>query len=346
MMKMRRRIISDANTKRLRFYNKLKIAIICSVLILACLLPPLLVETIYYLRVIVAIWINAIVALGLNFCVGVCGQISLGQAAFVGTSAYVLAILVTKQGAPWILAILVSLISVVFLGLAVGLVSTRLRGPYLAIVTLAFNLVFVIVLTNELNITGGPFGIRVNPPQVLGLTIDVKLMYFLAFGCLIALYQLGRVVYFSKIGRGFRATRDDELAARVMGINTVMTKTQAFMISAIYAGIAGVLQTLTYRFIAPTSFTVIQSFRYLAMVVIGGMGYLPGSIVGAAIVTVVPELFRGLAGFWDIILGSTILAILLFFPKGAGFFPEYFKSLIARSKVEERWTGEIDISDI
>ena len=163
----------------------------------------------------------------------------------------------------------------------------------------------------------------------------------MAFVCLLVLYQLARVIYHSKIGRSFRATRDDELAARIMGINTVKAKVQACMLCALFAGIAGVLQLFTFKFIAPTSFTYLQSFRYLAMIVVGGLGSLPGSVAGAAVITVVPEFFRMWPGLWDVILGATILAVLLFFPKGLGFFVEYISKLVARVKVEERWTGEI-----
>jgi len=306
-------------------------------------LPPQFLASPYYLRLINFAWINAIIALGLNMAVGIAGQINLGQAAFVGLSAYITAILIKHVGWTWLSSGVAGVVGTVVAGMGVGWVSNRLRGPYLAIVTLGFNLVFQILLLNEVSLTGGPMGLRIKAPQVFGATINLQITYILVFGALIFIYILYRLIYYSKIGRNFRATRDDEIVARIMGVNTVQAKVQACMLSALCAGVGGVLFLLNYLFIAPAAFTPVQSFRYLAMVVIGGLGNLLGSVLGALVITFVPEFLRMWPGLWDVVLGGSILLILLLFPKGLGFFLEYLSSLFSQKKIEERWTGQIGL---
>lgn len=304
-------------------------------------LPAQLLQSPYYLRLITFAWINAVIALGLNMAVGVAGQINLGQAALVGVSAYVTAMFIRLAGWAWLPSAVVGVAAAVSTGMALGWVSNRLRGPYLAIVTLGANVVFQLLLFNEVDLTGGPMGLRVSAPQVFGTRVSAPAVYMIVFGCLVLLYALCRLVYHSKLGRNFRATRDDETVARIMGINTVRAKVQACMLCGLCAGLGGVLFLLSYRFIAPAEFAPTQSFRYLAMVVIGGLGNLPGAILGALVVTLVPEFLRMWPGLWDVVLGSSILVVLLLFPKGLGFISEYLGALLSKKSVEQRWTGEI-----
>jgi len=304
-------------------------------------LPPTFLSSPYYLRLVSFGWINAIIALGLNMAVGVAGQINLGQAAFVGLSAYVTAMLIKLVGWTWLPSAVAGIVGTVVAGTAVGWVSNRLRGPYLAIVTLGFNLVFQILLLTQVDFTGGPMGLRVKAPEIFGVKMNMQAIYIVLFGFFILIYMLCRLIYYSKIGRNFRATRDDEIVARIMGVNTVRAKVQACMFSAFCAGVAGVLFLLNYLFIAPAAFTPMQSFRYLAMVVIGGLGNLLGSVLGALVITFIPEFLRVWPGLWDVVLGGSILLVLLLFPKGLGFFGEYLSTLFSQKKIEQRWTGQI-----
>ena len=182
---------------------------------------------------------------------------------------------------------------------------------------------------------------RASVPRAFGAALDVRAVYYIALGALLIVLLLGRMVYHSKLGRSFRAVRDDEVVAGLMGVNTVQTKIWACIICALYGGVGGILYLLTFRFVAPSEFTALQSFRYLAMVTIGGLGNLGGSVLGAFAVTIVPEFLRFLHGCWDIILGTSIIATLLLFPRGLGFIVEYLSQLLTRREVEERWTGEI-----
>jgi len=324
------------------------VALSVAALVLLALLPNW-VRTDYHLRVIVYAMVASVGAVGLNFAVGIAGQINLGQAVFVGIGAYVLAILTQRLNAPWIPSVIAALLASGVLGAAFGWVSNRLRGPYLAITTLAANLIFFLVVSHEVWLTGGPMGVRVpraNVPQIFGATLrDVTIVYYIVLGALLVLLLVGSMVYHSKVGRSFRAVRDDEVVAALMGVNTVQTKVWACTICALYGGVAGVLYFLTFRFVAPSEFTALQSFRYLAMITIGGLGNLSGSVLGAFAVTLVPEFLRVLQGYWDIILGVSIIGTLFLFPKGLGFATEYLSHLVSRKEVEERWTGEFQFPE-
>lgn len=325
----------------------LTIVLLGGILVAVCFLPHW-IQTEYYLRVIVYAMVNSIIGIGLNFAVGVAGQINLGQAVFVGVGAYVLAILTQRLNAPWVASVAAALLTAALLGTVLGWASNRLRGPYLAVTTLATNLIFYLVASHEVWLTGGPMGVRIpraNVPRVFGAALDVKNVYYVVLGALLILFILGTLVYQSKVGRSFRAVRDDETVAALMGVNTVKTKMWACTICALYGGVGGVLYVLTFRFVAPSEFTALQSFRYLAMITIGGLGNLSGSILGAFAVTLVPEFLRFVQGYWDIILGVSIIGVLLLFPKGLGFVGDYLSHLLSRREVEARWTGEFQFPE-
>ncbi len=318
----------------------------CALLVALCCIAPQWIRVDYYLRLVIYAMINSVIALGLNFVVGIAGQINLGQAVFVGVGAYALAMLTQRAAAPWIPSVLAALLSSAGLGMALGWMSNRLRGPYLAVTTLAANVIFYLVASHEVWLTGGPMGIRVpwgKVPRLFGTVLDVRAVYYVVLTALLVLFMVGRLIYHSKLGRSFRAVRDDEMVAGLMGVNTVRAKMWACTLCALYAGVAGVLYVLTFRFVAPSEFTSLQSFRYLAMITIGGLGSLSGSVLGAFAVTLVPEFLRFLHGYWDIILGVSILGVLLLFPRGLGFIPEYAAHLLSRKEVEERWTGEFQL---
>ena len=312
---------------------------------LLCFLIPQSLESPYYIRLLAFAWTNTIAAIGLQIAVGICGQINLGQAAYVGIAAYSFALSVKFFGWHWFSAAIVGIVAATIGGLGTGWISNRLRGPYLAIVTLALNLVFYVVVLNEVEITGGPMGISISTPFFRGRPMSLNMTYYVASVCAIVLYGLARLIYYSKVGRSFRAVRDDEWAAGILGINVIRAKVQACVLSSFFAGVAGVLYALNYRYLAPSEFTSVQSFRYLAMIVIGGLGSLSGAVAGAFAVTLVPEFLRMWPGLWDVILGLTILLVLLFFPRGMSSVPEHVYQRFSRRKAEERTTGQIRSTD-
>ncbi|CAN7230190.1 branched-chain amino acid ABC transporter ATP-binding protein/permease [Bradyrhizobium sp. LjRoot220] len=279
----------------------------------------------YYLHVLNLAWIFAIAALGLSVATGVAGQIVLGQAALVGIGAYATALLMMRLSLPWWLALLLAMMLTGAVGAVLGMISTRIKGHYLAIVTLALNEIFRIVAVNEEALTGGPMGLR-NIPTLsipgLGETITQQLYLPLA-GLMFASYGLMIVFHRSALGRELRAVRDDEMAAEAMGVNSVRAKTIAFMICSLWAALSGGLYVLLVGFVAPTNFSIAESIKMMLMVVLGGLGSIPGTMLGAIVVTILPEALRDLQTYYMAAFGAAVVIIMLVWPKGLGVFADW-----------------------
>ncbi|MDF0520195.1 branched-chain amino acid ABC transporter ATP-binding protein/permease [Bradyrhizobium yuanmingense] len=279
----------------------------------------------YYLHILNLAWIFAIAALGLSVATGVAGQIVLGQAALVGIGAYATALLMMRLSLPWWLALMLAMMLTGAVGAALGLISTRIKGHYLAIVTLALNEIFRIVAVNEEALTGGPMGLR-NIPTLsipgLGETVTQQLYLPLA-GLMFASYALMILFHRSALGRELRAVRDDEMAAEAMGVNSVRAKTIAFMICSLWAALSGGLYVLLVGFVAPTNFTIAESIKMMLMVVLGGLGSVPGTMLGAIVVTILPEALRDLQTYYMAAFGAAVVVIMLLWPKGLGVFADW-----------------------
>jgi branched-chain amino acid transport system permease protein len=285
----------------------------------------------------------ALFALGLNVVVGFAGLLDLGYVAFWAIGAYTAGILTGAarysvavsagtatlsekplwEGWMWLI-ILIALVVAVIAGLMLGSPTLRLRGDYLAIVTLGFGEIVRITANNLDHITNGPRGIQSIPhPQinigslhiVWGVFTDNKYYWlYLTFVILwiIAITLLDR----SRIGRAWVAIREDEVAAGAMGVPVVRMKLAAFAIGACTAGVGGVIYAEQVNFINPPTFTVIQSILILSMVVIGGMGSIPGAILGAALVALLPEIFRGFTDYRFFVFGLALVIVMIFRPQG------------------------------
>lgn len=263
----------------------------------------------YVLQVLILTGINIVLALGLNLISGLTGQLSLGHAAFMGIGAYAAALL-TKAGYPFFPALLAGALLAAAAGLLVGIPTLRLRGDYLAIATLGFGEILRILAVN-LRVTGGPVGLRAIPgyTTLAGVLAAVCFTYgFLA--------HLER----SPLGKALIAVREDELAAAAMGINTTRMKILAFSLGAFFAGLAGGLYAHYIRYINPNNFGFMRSVEILAMVVLGGMGSMPGTILGASFLSVAPELLRSIspaiAERRQLIYGVLLIAATIWFPQG------------------------------
>ncbi len=244
---------------------------------------PFLVKG-YYLTVLNLMAVNAIVALGLNLLVGNTGQISLGHAGFVAIGAYT-AVLLTKAGVPFIFSFLGGGMMAALFGLILGIPSLKLEGPYLAIATLAFGLA-VTVIIGRLDFLGGRMGVSVPKLSLkwTGLKYDVSL-YYLIIIITILLTLIMRNIVKSRIGRAFQAIRDSDIAASAIGVNLTKYKLLSFALSAAYAGFAGALWAFYLGFISPTNFTFVLSIMFLATIVLGGLGFVGGSIMGAVVMS-------------------------------------------------------------
>ncbi|MDI6761830.1 MAG: branched-chain amino acid ABC transporter permease [Thermodesulfobacteriota bacterium] len=237
------------------------------------------------------IFINIIAAVGLNILSGFTGLISLGHAAFMAIGAYTSSILTVKLGVPFLLALPASGALTGLIGFVVGLPSLRLTGIYLALATMAFGFVTDEMILQWRSLTGGADGFAVIPPIIFGLTFDsYKKYFFITFISLAILLFMAKNMVRSSFGRTLMAIRDSETAAETMGINLGWYKAMAFTVSAIYAGLAGSLYAHFILFISVDNFTLFHSIGFIVMVVVGGLGSITGSVMGAIFITVLPEI--------------------------------------------------------
>jgi branched-chain amino acid transport system permease protein len=286
----------------------------------------------YLLYLANLVGVLAIGALGLNILTGYTGQISLGHAAFMGVGAYVTAICAARLGLPFWMALPAGGAAACLAGAAVGVPSLRIKGLYLAISTLAAQVIFEWIFTNWNAVTGGIRGINVEPAHLLGFRFESdRRIYFLVHG-LAALHAWAAANLFrTRVGRAFVAVRDRDLSAELMGVNLFRTKILAFMISSYYAGIAGGLWVYFTKVVTPESFPLSLSIQYLAMIIVGGLGSIKGALLGTVFVTLVPEglklLTQAVRPFApdamsylfplrDIVFGAMIVAFLIFEPHG------------------------------
>ncbi|MFC1834879.1 branched-chain amino acid ABC transporter permease [Thermodesulfobacteriota bacterium] len=285
--------------------------------------------------------IHCIVALGLNILVGYTGQVSLGHAGFFAIGAYTCVLLMVKCGVPFILALPAAGFMAALFGFLLGLPSLRLEGPYLAIATLGFGMATTQIISHS-DFTGGHGGIAAPQISLFGFVADsdVKLYAVIVTVTVIMTFAAINLMK-TRVGRAFVAIRDSEIAAEAMGISLNWYKTLAFAVSAFYAGIAGALFAFYLGHLSAGSFNLILSITFLAMVVVGGLGSIKGSILGAALLTyllfsmrvenikAVPLLgpllveiskkwfsLQGLPNFVYIVIGSIMIAIVIFEPHG------------------------------
>jgi branched-chain amino acid transport system permease protein len=258
-----------------------------------------------------------LVSLGLNLLLGYAGQFAFANAAFMGIGAYTFALLTTRLGWPFLLALPMSGLLAVILGIAIAMPALRMATVYLAMVSLAFAELVQWILIHWKAVTLGTDGVRVSWPAILGYSMrgDRSIYYIIlavsALGYWIA-YRLIR----SKHGRAFIAVRESETLARCSGINVEWVKTLAFALSAFYAGIGGGLFALALRFVVPDGFGLVQLVLQFSMVLIGGLGNLVGSVIGAIVLTALPELLRGVQAFQEILYGVLLVGFILFMPRG------------------------------
>jgi branched-chain amino acid transport system permease protein len=282
----------------------------------------------YYLDVITQVGIYAILALGLNVVVGFSGLLNLGYAGFYAAGAYVYAIFASSQASNFIangsfpisgnwfwLFLLISMAVSAFIGVLIGLPVLRVRGDYLAIITLGFGEIIRIVLNNldkPINFTNGPKGIGpISPPAFFGINLDAPIhYYFLVLVLLLMTIIVANRLNNSRIGRAWAAIRENEIAANTMGIPLVRMKLLAFAIGASFAGMMGVIFAAKQTFVDPSSFGFMESIGILAMIIMGGMGNISGVIIGAAAVIVLQlQILKELSTFLGNLSMSGIIHI-------------------------------------
>ncbi len=300
-----------------------------AVLALAILVLPVFVESKYYFIVLNVIGLNTIVVVGLNLLIGFAGQISLGHAAFYGLGSYFSGVLTVNYGFPLWPAMLVGMLATGAVAFLIGYPSLKLRGHYLVMATLGFGIIVNILMGELEQFTGGHDGLMgIHPLSIAGITFDSDLknfylIWFFVFVCMLA----ARNLLNSRAGRALRAIHGSEVAANSLGVNTSSYKVKVFVLSAMYASVAGSLYAHYITFISPSTYDFYYSIEVVTMVIVGGMGSLWGSLFGAGVLTIISEALHVAKQYHVIAYGVFLCLVLVFLPEGvlAGCYHLYLK---------------------
>jgi branched-chain amino acid transport system permease protein len=286
-------------------------------LALAVVLLPFGLANNYTYEIAILVGLNAIVCVGLNLLIGYAGQISLGHAGFFALGAYGSAILSTRYGIAPILSLPIAVFAVCALAWVVGKPVLRLKGHYLAMATLGLGIIVSVVLSTEDRITGGPDGMAVPSIAIAGWTLaGEKLWYWLVGGALVATVWLAQNLIDSPRGRAWRALHGSEVAAAAAGIDPARHKLSAFVVSAALAAFAGALTAHYSGFITPSKASFLHSIELVTMVVFGGMASSFGAVVGAAVLTTLPQFLTVFKEYEMVLLGAIMMLTMIFMPRG------------------------------
>jgi branched-chain amino acid transport system permease protein len=296
----------------------LEIRLLPAILVAAIVIVlPLFFPSAYYYRIGALVFIFALAVVGLNLLMGFAGQVSLGHAGFLGIGAYSVAIGPVHFGAPSWLCLFVGAILSGAVAFAVGRPILKLKGHYLAVATLGFGLLVAIVLTNEAGWTGGPDGMNVPALTLFGWRVHGSdAWYWIAGATFIGGFLLALNLMESPTGRALQAINDSEIAARVLGIDVARKKLTIFIISAMYASVAGSFLALFNGLITPDVAGFLGSIELVAMVVLGGMGSIFGSLVGAAVLVVLPQVLTIFHEYEQALLGLIVMVFMIFLRQG------------------------------
>ncbi len=289
----------------------------------------------YLMNVLVFVGINTMLAIALNLLLGYAGQISLGHAGFFGLGAYLSGVMTATYSVnPWIAMPTAAVVVGCLAGL-IGFPVLKLKGHYLAMATLGLGIIMYIVFNETVDLTGGPSGLSGIPNlKLAGVTFDSDVKnYYLIWGVTLAVMLFSLNLANSRVGRALRAVHDSEVAAQVLGVNARLLKVQIFALSAVISSLAGSLYAHTMTFISPASFGFNFSIELLTMVVIGGLGSIYGSFLGAALLTLLPEFLRGANEYDIIIYGGLLMVMVMYMPGGlVRGIPALFRKLAGRGE--------------
>jgi branched-chain amino acid transport system permease protein len=286
--------------------------------VVALLGLPWVVPAGYLRRLLDLAGIQAILVLSLNLLYGYAGQFSFGHAGFWGIGAYATALLTVNLGAPFWLALPAAAVAAGLLGIVVGVPALALRGPYLAFATLGFGEIVRLVLLNWKELTNGQDGIAGIPAPRLGPLVfrSDAAFYYLILAAIALTALISTRLFRSRYGRAFLAIRESEIAADAMGVPIARIKLQAFVLSAMLAGVAGNLYAHLFRYISPDVFTFDVSVSLMLMLLVGGVGTIGGAITGAVLLTVLPEWLRFSREYYMVFYGAGIVVLLILMPDG------------------------------
>ena len=273
-------------------------------------LYPVLIPNPYYIHLFETILIYAILLFGLDIVVGYTGQVSLGHAGLFGIGSYATGVMVFKLGAPFWVAIPVSIGSAAIFGAILALPALRVTGPYLAMVTLAFGTIIQILINEMTFLTEGPMGLKISKPVIFGEKLsEVEYYYMCAALMVVSLIVVHRILK-SNLGRAFEALRDSPIASDCMGVSVYRYKVYAFIISAGFAGLAGSLYAYSEEYISPNTYNFELTILFLLAVIMGGRKTRSGSLIGALIVVMLPSLLADIELFRKIAVAAAVLGVI------------------------------------
>ena len=278
---------------------------------------PFVLPNKFYVDLATRMAINAIIVLGLNLLIGFAGQISLGHAGFIGIGAYATAVLPTHFNVHPLLAMALGALAASLLAAVVARPIFKLKGHYLAMATLGLGIIINIALRNEASLTGGPDGMPVPAMGLLGydITTDIQWYWIVALLLSVSVWASLNLID-SPFGRALRALHGSEVAAQVVGVNIVRYKVSIFVISAMFASLMGSVTAHYIGFVTPNIADFFHSIELVTMVVIGGMASVYGSVVGAVLLTALPQALSSLEGWETVAFGAVLMGCMIFMPRG------------------------------
>jgi branched-chain amino acid transport system permease protein len=287
-------------------------------LVIAVLLVlPFILPNSYYMDLAIRMAINAIIVIGLNLLIGFAGQISLGHAGFLGIGAYASAVLPTHFGFHPLLAMAAGAAATAVIAGVVAKPIFKLKGNYLAMATLGLGIIINIALRNEAQWTGGPDGMAVPAFALFGIELSSdKQWYWVVASLLVISVWASLNIIDSPFGRALRALHGSEVASQVVGVNIARYKVSIFVLSAVFASIMGSITAHYIGFVTPNFADFFHSIELVTMVVVGGMASVFGSIVGAVLLTALPQALATFEGWETVVFGSVLMLCMIFLPKG------------------------------
>ncbi|AQZ53655.1 branched-chain amino acid ABC transporter permease [Martelella mediterranea] len=293
----------------------------------------------YFYQIASLVLIFVLLSASLNMVSGTSGLLHLGHAAFYGVGAYTAALLGADYGIGFTLGLPLAGLVAALIAFLVALPTMRLVSIYFAVATLAIGQMLYLIMLNWVGFTKGPNGVMLfDGMSVFGFSItsDTGIYFVVAVVVTVSIFLIHRISH-SYYGNGLRALREDDQCTDAMGVNTVRLKIEVFTLSAFFAGLAGALWAYTTGYISPKDFDFSVSIQILAMVVVGGLGSLPGAIIGAALLILLPEVLRDVGDFRNIAVGLVMFLAILFLPKG--LFGEVPALSLIRRQFGDRWAA-------
>lgn len=314
-MKKGKEFIHKIKSIQLSKLQKSILLAICVVLVIAA---PYIIRDKYTLHIFILCAMYACLTLSLNLIIGWSGQFSLGHVCFYGMGAYITTLLMTNLNMNFFLATILSVLFTTLFAMLLCYPTLKLRGDYLAVITLGFGEVFRLFLTNAVDLTKGPAGIPNIPnPEIFGFVIKSKQAYFYFIAILLALF----IIFMKRLnnsgfGMAMMTVNEDDIAATAIGLDVKKYKLWAFGLGGGMAAIVGSFYAVYMGMISPTSFAYAESIKMVSMVVLGGMGSIPGSILGAFLLAALPELLRAFSEYRMVLYGALMVVMMIFRPEG------------------------------